>query len=162
MLVLIKVIDIVLDSLLFNTISPIARSRLRFVGPICFDLSSADYYHGWIQFLMLDPVSMTNLSWSSSYMAGVKSRVPLGDRSIDRQYSVWLRYQCYIKRLDLLIACQIRHCRLVDLSIKTSMASITRYVSIGYLADGLSSNAYDMLSWFFCDVSRSIDCWSPI
>jgi hypothetical protein len=46
MLVLIKVIDIVLESLLFNTISPIARSRLRFIGLIYFDLSSTDYYHG--------------------------------------------------------------------------------------------------------------------
>ena len=33
-LVLIKVIDIVLNSLLFNIISPIARPRLRFIGLI--------------------------------------------------------------------------------------------------------------------------------
>jgi hypothetical protein len=83
-LVLIKVIDIVLSSLLFNVISLIARSRLRFVGPIYFDLSSADYYHSWIQFLTLDPVLMTNLSRSWSYMAGVWSYIPLGDMFIDR------------------------------------------------------------------------------
>jgi hypothetical protein len=34
MLVLIKVIDIVLNSLLFNIISPIIRSRLRFISLI--------------------------------------------------------------------------------------------------------------------------------
>jgi hypothetical protein len=162
MLVLIKVIDIVLDSLLFNTISPIAQSRLRFIGSICFDLSSVDYYRGWIQFITLGPVLMTNPSRSWSCMAGVWSHVPLGDRSIDHQYPVWFRYQCCIKRLDLLIACQIGHWRLEDLSIKKSMVSVTHYVSIGYLADGLSLNAYDILSWFCCDISRSIYCWSLV
>jgi hypothetical protein len=162
MLVLIKVIDIVLSSLLFNVISPIARSRLRFIGPICFDLLSADYYHGWIQFMTLDLVLRTNLSQHWSYMAGVWSHVPFGDRSIACRYLVWFCYQCCIRRLDLLIACQIGHWWSVDLSIKKGMASTTRYVPIGYLADGLSFNTHDMLSWFLYDVSRSIDCWSLI
>ena len=64
MLVLIKAVDIVSNSLLFNTISPIARSRLRFIGLIYFDLSSIDYYHDGIRFLTLDPALMTNLSQS--------------------------------------------------------------------------------------------------
>jgi hypothetical protein len=162
MLVLIKVIDVVLDSLLFNTISPIAWSRLRFIGPICFDLSSTDYYHSWIRFMTLDPILMTNLSQPWSYIVGVWSHVPLGDRSIDRQYPVRSCYQCCIRWLDLLIACQIKHWRLVDLSAKKSMASATHYVSIGYSADGLSFNAYDMLSRFLCDISRFIDCWSLV
>jgi hypothetical protein len=99
-----KVIDIVLDCLLFNIMSPIARSRLRFVSPMYFDLLSADYYYGWIQFLTLDPILVTNLyqyygwiqfltldpilvtnlSQSWSYMASVWCHVALGDRSIDR------------------------------------------------------------------------------
>jgi hypothetical protein len=162
MLVLIKVTDIVLDSLLFNIISPTIRSRLRFVGSICFDLSSADYYHGWIQFLMLDPILMTNLSQPWSYIVGVWSHVPLGGISIDHLYLVWFCYQCYIRWLDLLIACQIWHWRLVDLSAKKSMVSVACYVPIGYLADGLSFNAYDMLSWFRCGVSRYIDCRSLV
>jgi hypothetical protein len=53
----------------------------------------------------------------------------------------------------LLIACQIRHWRLIDLSVKKSMALTTRYVSIGYLADGSCFNAYDMLLKFLYDVS---------
>jgi hypothetical protein len=162
MLILIKVINIVLSSLLFNTISPIAWPRLRFVGPIYFGLSSADYYHSWIQFLTLDPALMTNLSQSWLYMADVWSHVPLGDRFIDHQYPVWLRYQCCISWLDLLIACQIWHWRLIDLSVKKSMASTTCYVPIGYLADGLSLHAYDMPSWLLCDIRRSIDHWPPI
>jgi hypothetical protein len=42
--------------------------------------------------------------------------------------------------------CQIRHWWLVDLSVKKSITLTTRYVPIGYLADGLSFNVYDMLS----------------
>ena len=105
---------------------------------------------------MLDPVLMTNLPQSWSYMAGVWSRVLLRDRFIDRQYPVRFHYQCYISRLDLLIACQIRYCRLIDLSIKKSMTSATRYVSIGYLADGLSLHVYNMLWWFLCDCLRQL------
>jgi hypothetical protein len=45
-----------------------------------------------------------------------------------------------------LIACQIGHLWLVDLSVKKNMVSATRYVTISNLADGLSFNAYDMFS----------------
>jgi hypothetical protein len=68
--------------------------------------------NSWIQFLMLDPILMTNLFQSWSYIADVWSHVPLGDRSVDRQYPVWLRYQCCIRQLYLLIACQIGYWRL--------------------------------------------------